>query len=83
MLYLLYTNLTFFDSFLVFWEYFQLRHVSSFILDQYLIAVNFLKKIRFNPCKTGEPLPGMELQEKEAQKDLRIQNTSLERIHSE
>ena len=44
MLYLLYTNLTFFDSFLVFWEYFQLRHVSSFILDQYLIAVNFLKK---------------------------------------
>ena len=32
------TNLSFFDSFLVFLEYFQLKHVSSFILDQYLIA---------------------------------------------
>ena len=83
MLYLLYTNLTFFDSFLVFWEYSQLRHVSSFILDQYLIAVTFFKNIRFNPCKAEEPLPGMELQEKEAQKDLRIQNTYLERIHSQ
>ena len=80
MLYLLHT---FFDSFLVFWEYSQLRHVSSFILDQYLIVVTFFKNIRFNPCKTEEPLPGMELQEKEAQKDLRIQNTSLERIHSQ
>ena len=28
----------FFDSFLVFLEHFQLKHVSSFILDQYLIA---------------------------------------------
>ena len=35
------TNLSFFDSVLDFLEYFQLKHVSSFILDQYLIAVNF------------------------------------------
>ena len=28
----------FFDSFLVFLEHFQLKHVSSFILDQYLIT---------------------------------------------
>ena len=36
------TNLSFFDSFLVFLEYFQLKHVSSVIVDQYLITVNFL-----------------------------------------
>ena len=34
------TNLSFFDSFLVFSKYFQLKHISPFILDQYLIAVN-------------------------------------------
>ena len=28
----------FFDSFLVFLEHFQLKHVSSFVLDQYLVA---------------------------------------------
>ena len=32
------TNLSFFDSLLVFLEHSQLKHVSSFILDQYLIA---------------------------------------------
>ena len=34
------TNLSFFDSFLVFSKYFQLKHISPFILDQHLIAVN-------------------------------------------
>ena len=32
-------NLSFFDSFLVFLEYLQLKHVSSIILDQFLITV--------------------------------------------
>ena len=37
---LLVTNLSFFffDCFLVFLEHFQLKHVSSFVLDQYLVA---------------------------------------------
>ena len=30
---------------------------------------DFFKKLGFTPCKTEEPLQGMELQEKEAQKD--------------
>ena len=32
----------------------------------------------FTPCKAEEPLPGMELQEKEAQKDYSIQGICLE-----
>ena len=32
-------NLSFFDSFLVFLEYLQLKHVSSIIQDQFLITV--------------------------------------------
>ena len=32
-------NLSFFDSFLVSLEYLQLKHVSSIILDQFLITV--------------------------------------------
>ena len=35
------TNLSFFDSFLEFLKYLQLKHVSSFVQDHYLIAVNF------------------------------------------
>ena len=30
---------------------------------------NFFKKMGFTPCKAEQPLRGMELQEKEAQKD--------------
>ena len=33
------------------------------------IIVTFKKKSGFTPCKTEQPLQGMELQEKEAQKD--------------
>ena len=33
----------------------------------------------FTPCKAEQPLRGMELQEKEAQKELNIQGISLER----
>ena len=36
----------------------------------------------FTPCKAEEPLPGMELQEKEVQKDCSIQGICLETIYS-
>ena len=32
----------------------------------------FLKKLSLTPCKTDQPLPSMELQEKEAQKNYSI-----------
>ena len=32
-------------------------------------SCHFLKKLGFTPCKAEQPLQGMELQEKEAQKD--------------
>ena len=34
-------------------------------------------KFRFTPCKTEQPLRGIELQEKEAQKDYSIQEICL------
>ena len=39
-------------------------------------------KLRFTPCKAEQPLRGMKLQEKEAQKDYSIQEICLERIYS-
>ena len=36
-------------------------------------------KLAFTPCKAEQPLQGMELQEKEAQKDLNTQEICLER----
>ena len=36
----------------------------------------------FTPFKSGQPLQGMELQEKQAQKGQQIQETSLERMYS-
>ena len=36
----------------------------------------------FTPCKDEQPLQGMELQEKEAQKDYGIQEISLGRTYS-
>ena len=36
----------------------------------------------FTPCKAEEPLLGMELQEKEAQKDYNIQEICLETTYS-
>ena len=36
----------------------------------HFLGINiFLKKIEFTPCKGDQPLQGMELQEKEGQKD--------------
>ena len=36
----------------------------------------------YTPCKSEQPLRGMELQEKEAQKDYSIQEICLERTYS-
>ena len=36
----------------------------------------------FTPCKAEQPLQGMELQEKKAQKDYSTQEICLERTHS-
>ena len=38
--------------------------------------------MELTPCKAEQPLQGMELQEKEPQKDEIIQNISLERTYS-
>ena len=37
-------------------------------------------KLKFNPCQAEQSLKGMELKEKEAQKDLSKHEISLERI---
>ena len=39
-------------------------------------------KLGFTPCKAEQPLRGMELQEKETQKDYSIQEICLERTYS-
>ena len=36
----------------------------------------------FTPCKSEQPLQGMELQEKESQKDYSLQEIHLERTYS-
>ena len=43
---------------------------------------NFFFKLGFTPCKAEQPLWGMELQEKEAQKDERIQEIHVKRTYS-
>ena len=42
----------------------------------------FFYNLGFTPCKAEQPLQGMELQEKEAQKDYSIQEICLERTYS-
>ena len=39
------------------------------------------KKLGFTPCIAEQPLQGMEIQEKEAQKDYSIQEICLERTY--
>ena len=41
-----------------------------------------MMKLGFTPCKAEQPLQGMELQEKQTQKDYSIQKISLEKIFS-
>ena len=45
-------------------------------------AITFFKKLGFTSCKAEQPLWGMELQEKEAQKDYSIQEICSERSYS-
>ena len=47
-----------------------------------LISLLLFFKLRFTP-NAAQPLQGMELREKEAQKDENIQGISLERTHSQ
>ena len=46
------------------------------------IKFYFFFLIRITPCKTEQPLQGMELQEKKHKKDYRIQKICLERTYS-
>ena len=40
------------------------------------------KKMGFTPCKAEQPLRGMELQEKDAEKEYSIQEIGLKRTYS-
>ena len=56
-------------------------HIGQFINFTYrCLLISFL--LGFTPCKAKQPLQGMELQEKEAQKDESIQEISLEKTYS-
>ena len=52
------------------------------LLSQFQLTFFFLK-LGFTPCNAEQPLQGMELQEKEPQKDYRIQEISLEWTYSQ
>ena len=56
-------------------------HVHSLYNKGFSFFIYFLK-LEFTPCKAEQPLRGMELQEKEAQKDYSIQEICLERTYS-
>ena len=47
------------------------------------IFIFIFLKLGFTPCNAGQPLEGMELQEKESQKCSSIQEICLERSKSE
>ena len=48
--------------------------VSAMLLEHYF----FLQQLGFTPCKAEQTLQGMELHEKEAQKDYSMQEILLE-----
>ena len=60
--------------------------VLAVIADSYAFYGKTFQKCFFligiHSMQSEQPLPGMELQEKEAQKDQRIQEISLERTYS-
>ena len=51
-------------------------------LKKYCWGIFFFFKLGFTPCKSEQPLRGMELQEKKHKKHYRIQKISLERTCS-
>ena len=44
-------------------------HITPWPMTNYLHMTIFFFQLGFTPCKAEKPLQGMELQEKEAQKD--------------
>ena len=48
----------------------------------FVVSFHDWDALGFIPCKAEQPLRGMELQEKEAQKDYSIQEICLERTFS-
>ena len=52
----------------------RLSMVSAMLLEHYF----FLQQLGFTPCKAEQTLQGMELHEKEAQKDYSMQEILLE-----
>ena len=55
---------------------FKFKIISSFS------TIDIFFKLGFTPCQAEQPLKGMELQEKQAQKDYIIQEICLERTYS-
>ena len=52
------------------------------LFSQVLHHNNFFFKLGFTPCKAEQPLQGVELQEKETQKDEGIQQICLGKTYS-
>ena len=54
------------------------------VIEHLRLDLEFLKffLLEFTPCKAEQPLQGMELQEKEAQKYYSIQEICLEKTYS-
>ena len=48
----------------------------------FILSIFLIFWLGFTPCKAEQPLRGMELQEKETQKDFSIQEICLERTYS-
>ena len=51
-------------------------------LNIFSLIFFFFFKLLFTPCKAEQPLQGMDLQEKETQKDQGTQEICLERTYS-
>ena len=60
------------------WEAYRFLDFLVTLVDLFI----FFIKLGFTPCKAEQPLRGMELQEKEAQKDYSTQEICLERTYS-
>ena len=68
----------------ILWQFFMtnLSEFFQYFLFYCKIFFLFLFKLRFTPCKAEQPLKGIELQEKESQKDYIIQEICWERTYS-
>ena len=59
----------------------QTDQMTEWMIDWLIEMNDFLKKLRFTPFKAEQPLEGMELQEKETQKDM--QEIGIQERHKE